>query len=208
MGILVGVLIHRTGRYQEIIRIGVIIMVIGNGLYCHFNATSSIGEIIGFQIVAGVGAGLLFEAPMIALQSQVSQDDTATATSTFGFVRNLATSFSVVIAGVIFQNSMDMQVKTLSMPPISLPANITSQISGGAAAANVMLVGKIEDAGQKMALKVAFATSMRNMWIFCTCLSVLAAISAVFIKKHHLSREHVETRTGIKPANVKIEDSI
>lgn len=198
MGILAGVIIHRTGRYLEMVYIGVILMTIGNGLYCRFSAHSSIGEIIGYQIVAGLGAGLLFEAPIIAIQAQVSQDDTATATATFGFCRHLATSFSIVVAGVIFQNSMDLKVKSLSQPPISLPSNITAKLSGGAAAANVMLIGTIQDPVQKLAVKVAFAESMRNMWIFYTCLAGLAAVSSLFIKKLHLSKEHVETKTGIK----------
>ncbi|KIN03525.1 hypothetical protein OIDMADRAFT_118289 [Oidiodendron maius Zn] len=206
MAMLSGVLIHRTGRYLELLYVGATFIVIGNGLYCHFSATSSIGEIISFQIVAGVGAGLLFQAPMIALQAHVSQDDTATATATFNFVRNLAESLSIVIFGVIFQNSMDNQIKSLSMPPINLSPNITEQLSGGAAAANVMLVGKIQDPIQKFAVKVAFASSLRNMWIFCTCLAALTALSALFIKKLHLSKEHVETKTGIKPAMAKSGD--
>ena len=206
MAMLSGVLIHRTGRYLELLYVGAMFIVIGNGLYCHFSATSSVGEIISFQIVAGVGAGLLFQAPMIALQAHVSQDDTATATATFNFVRNLAQSLSIVIFGVIFQNSMDNQIKSLSMPPINLPPNITEQLSGGAAAANVMLVGKIQDPIQKLAVKVAFASSLRNMWIFCTCLAALTALSALFIKKLHLSKEHVETKTGIKPAMAKSGD--
>ena len=203
MGMLSGILIHRTGRYLELLYVGVTLMVIGNGLYCHFSATSSISEIVSFQIVAGLGAGLLFQAPMIALQAHVSQDDTATAIATFTFVRNLATSLGIVISGVIFQNSMGLQLKSLSMPPTNLSPNITEQFSGGAAAANVMLVAKIQDPVQKLAVKVAFASSLRNMWIFCTCLAAVIALSAVFIKKLHLSKEHVETKTGIKPAMAK-----
>lgn len=207
MGIIVGILIHRTGRYLELVYVGVILMMIGNGLYCTFGAQPSIGQVIGLQIVAGLGAGFLFEAPIIALQAQVPQDNVATATATFSFVRNLATSLSVVIAGVIFQNSMDSRVKSLSSPPISLPSNITEELSGGGAAGHVMVVSTIQDSVQKMAVKVAFATSMRNMWIFYTCLAALAGVSSAFIKKHHLSREHVETRTGIKTSNLGAGDT-
>ena len=119
-GILVGIFIHRTGRYLELIRVGVCGMVLGNGLYILFSAHSSIGQIIGFQILNGIGQGLLFEAPLIAIQALVSQDDTATATSTFGFIRNLSTALSVVICGVIFQNGMDVRAAKLAGPPINL----------------------------------------------------------------------------------------
>lgn len=198
MGITVGVLIHRTGHYLEIIYLGVSLMTVGNGLYTLFSATTSIPSVIGFQIVAGTGAGALFEAPLLGLQALVSQHDTATATGTFGFVRNLATSLSIVIGGVIFQNSMDLQVSSLASPPINLPSNITSVLSGGAAAANVMVVSMIQDPAQKFAVKEAFAWSLRNMWIFYTCISALAVVASAFIERQVLSKEHVETRTGIQ----------
>ncbi|KAE9376670.1 putative MFS transporter [Stipitochalara longipes BDJ] len=197
-GILAGVIIHSTGRYLEMIYIGVTFMTIGNGLYILLSPASTLAEIIIYQIVAGIGAGLLFQAPLIALQALVSQDETATATATFGFVRSLATALGVVLGGVIFQNSMDMHIPPLASPPINLPSNVTDLLTKGGAAANVMLSNTITDAVQKEAVRGAYAWSMRNMWIFYTGLSALAMLSSVFIKRHYLRSDHVETRTGIK----------
>jgi hypothetical protein len=197
-GIVAGILIHSTGRYLEIIYVGVTLMTIGNGLYTLLSPTSTLGSIIGYQIVAGIGAGLLFQAPLIALQALVSQDETATATSTFGFVRSLATALGVVLGGVIFQNSMDIRVPSLAAPPINLPSNVTELLTKGGAAANVMLSDTIADAGQREAVRGAYAWSMRNMFIFYTGIAGLMVVSCVFIKRHHLRSDHVETRTGLK----------
>jgi hypothetical protein len=180
------------------IYVGVTLMTIGNGLYILLSPTSTLAEIIIYQIVAGIGAGLLFQAPLIALQALVSQDETATATATFGFIRSLATSLGVVLGGVIFQNSMDFHIPPLSSPPISLPSNVTDLLTKGGAAANVMLSNTIADASQREAVRAAYAWSLRNMWIFYTVASVLAILSSAFIKKHYLKSDHVETRTGIK----------
>jgi Major Facilitator Superfamily len=198
MGVTAGIIIHRTGQYLELIYIGVSLMTVGNGLYILFSTSSSLADIIGFQIVAGLGAGLLFQAPLIALQALVSQDDTATATATFGFVRSLATSLSVVIGGVIFQNSMDLRISSLAAPPVSLPSNITDLLSGGLATANVIIVDSIEDPEQKQEVRRAYGWSMRNMWIFYTCISATAVLASLFIKRHVLSKEHTETKTGLK----------
>ena len=173
-------------------------MTIGNGLYTLFSTKSSLAEIITFQIVAGLGAGLLFQAPLLALQALLPQDDIAMATSTLSFMRNLATSLSVVIGGVLFQNSMDIRVPSLSTPPISLPSNITDLLVSGDAAANVFLVSVIQDPAQRAAVREAYAWSMRNMWIMYTGISALAVVASLFIKKHHLRKDHVETKTGIK----------
>jgi len=195
MGITTGIIIHRTGRYRELIWIGMASLTIGNGLYIYFNATSSIAEIVIFEAIAGIGAGLLFEPPLIALQALVSQDDTATATATLGFFRNLATSFSIVIGGVVFQSGMQLQVPKLRMAGLS--AEIIQQVSAGNAAANVMVIGTISDPAQQLAVKEAFAFSLRNMWILYTCVSAVGLLASAFIAKQALSKEHTETKTGI-----------
>ncbi|KAE8453182.1 hypothetical protein EG329_011249 [Mollisiaceae sp. DMI_Dod_QoI] len=200
MGIFAGVLIHRTGHYLELIRIGPVIMTVGIGLYILFSATTSTSKAVGFQIFAGLGSGLLFEPPLLALQAFVPQHNVATASSTFGFIRNLATAMSIVIGGVIFQNSMNIRVKALSAPPLSLPSNITDLLSKGQAAANVIAVNLIQDPVQKLAVKEAYAWSLRNMWIFYVVISALCIVATLFIKRRVLSKEHVETKTGIAVA--------
>lgn len=197
-GIGVGLFIHRTGRFLELIHVGVLGTLLGNGLYIQFSENTSAAKIIGFQIIAGIGQGLLFQAPLIAIQAVVSQENTATATSTFGFVRNLATALSVVICGVIFQNSMDLKAGSLSLPPINLAANVTQALTGGQAAANVMIIGEISDAAQRLAVKEAFVWSLRNMWIFTTCTGAMAVFASLLIRKSVLSVVHVETKTGLR----------
>ncbi|TVY23777.1 MFS-type transporter [Lachnellula hyalina] len=200
-GVFVGVIIHRTGRYLEIIYVGVLLMTLGNGLYILFSPKSGIIEIIFIQIVAGIGAGLLFQAPLIALQALVSQEDTATATATSMFVNNLATALSVVIGGVLFQNSMDIRITSLALPPTNLPSNITDLLSAGGAAANVKLVSSIQDQTQRTAVREAYAWSLRNVWILYTGISAMAVVTSVFIKKHHLTKDHTETKTGLKSSS-------
>ena len=195
-GITAGVVIHRTGRYCEIIWIGMTLLTVGLGLFVHLNATSSLGEIIAFEIFTGIGAGLLFQPPLIAVQAVTEQDDVATATATLSFVRSLATSMSVVIGGVVFQNGMDLQLSALHA--VGLSADIIQSLSGGAAAANVMIIGTIMDPTQKMAVKQAFSLSMRNIWILGTSISACGVFASVFITRQILSKEHVETKTGIK----------
>ena len=196
MGVLTGVLIHRTGRYLELIWIGTIFMTLGWGLLIGLNAKSTLREIIPFQIVAGIGSGVLFEPPLIALQTMVSQDDTATATATFGFIRTVGLSLSIVIGGVVFQNGMSLRAPQLRAS--GLPTNITEQLSGSAAAANVMVISTLQNPAQKLVVKEAFAWSLRNMWILFMSVAVCGIVATAFISKQVLGREHTETKTGLK----------
>jgi hypothetical protein len=205
-GIVTGAIIHRTGRYLELIWLGLALLTIGNGLYIHLNTHSSLGEIIGYQIVSGIGAGFLFQTPIIAIQAMVTQDETATATATLGFIRNLATAASIVIGGVVFQNSM------AHMKPEFLAAGMSEymaeKMSGDSAAANIELIKTIEDATQVLTVRNAFSWSLRNMWIMYTCMSGLGIFASVFVLKIRLGKEHVETKTGLKEKETTVETAL
>lgn len=195
---LAGVIIHRTGRYLELIRLGTAFTVVGTGLYISLSTTSSLAEIIGFQIVTGIGSGLLFSPPLIAMQSNVSQADTAAATATFGFVRNLATASSIVLGGVVFQNSMTLRKPSLRAAGLS--PSLTERLAGADAAANVLVISTIPDLhpAQRTAIRDAFAWSLRIMWILYTGVAGLGLVASAFVSRRRLSKEHVETRTGIR----------
>jgi EmrB/QacA subfamily drug resistance transporter len=195
-GVLTGVFIHRFGRYRELIWIGTVFLTLGNGAYISLNANSGIAHIIGVQLLGGFGAGLQFEPPLVALQAFCAQDDVATATSTFSFIRSMALSISVILGGVVFQNSMD--TRRSSLVAAGIPPNITALLTGKEAAAHVMIPSTLSDPVQREAAKQAFAWSMRNMWIMYTCFSFLGIVSGLFVKRRILSREHKETVTGLK----------
>ena len=203
LAVLTGFFIHRTGRYVELIWAGTLFMTLGFGLLIGLDAYSTLKEIVPFQIVAGIGSGMLFEPPLIALQALVSQDDTATAISTFSFVRNIAMSLSIVIGGVVFQNSMSIRGPAIRKS--GLPSSITSQLTGADAAANVMVIGTIQNEAQKRIVKEAFAWSLRNMWILFTCVSVFGVVATAFISKEILSKEHTETKTGLRKENEEVK---
>ncbi|TKA24182.1 hypothetical protein B0A54_17611 [Friedmanniomyces endolithicus] len=202
-GILSGVIMHQTGRYREVMWAGVFLILIGTGLYISIGADTSIPKLVGFMIIGGSGCGLLFEAPVIAIQNTVSQADTATATAAFGMIRNIATSISIVLGGVIFQNSMDAQAERLRRAGLN-PA-VVAALTNGQAAANVEIIGTIENALQRDVVRHAFASSFRNMWIMYTCIAAVGLIAGAFIKQGHLSKEHTETRTGIQEMTERVK---
>ncbi|KAL4738996.1 major facilitator superfamily domain-containing protein [Aspergillus similis] len=191
----VGILIHRTGRYQEVIWLGMALVLLGTGLFVDYNTSTSLGKIIGYQIISGFGCGLLFFPPLLALQSNIPTKDTATATATFGFVRNVAMALSVVLGGVVFQNSMRLERGLLA--DAGLPSALQEDFTGAEAAANALAVKDVTDPLQREALKRAFAWSIRNIWILYTALAAVGLVASFFITQRHLSKEHVETKTGL-----------
>lgn len=181
---------------MTMMRIGIVLMTLGVGLYIDLSPSTSLGAIVAFQIIFGTGAGMLFEPPLIAIQAAVSQDDTATATSSLMFSRNLALGLSIVIGGVVFQNGMNRGAASLSAA--GLPANVTMLLTGEEAAANVALVETLTNPHWKTAIKATFAASLRDMWIVYASVSACGIVASWWTVHKVLSEVHLETRTGLR----------
>jgi hypothetical protein len=147
-------------------------------------------------MIGGVGSGILFEAPLIAVQSQVEQQNVASATATLSFIRNMALAISTIVGGTIFQNSMNSRVPHLRAA--GMPQELLHQLDGESAMANVMLPSTLSNPVWELAAKQAFAYAMRNMWITYTVFAFLSLVASLFIDAAHLGTEHTETVTGLK----------
>lgn len=169
------------------------LMTLGYGLFINLDANSGLASMIIYQLVAGFGSGPEFQAPVLALQASVGQHDTAAVTTTSGFVRSIATSISVVIGTVIFQNGMSSRAAKLEA---TLGSAIAAQLSGSEADANVSVVGTLPS-GQREVAQSAYADSLKMMWILYVCLSALGGVASIFVEKRTLTKEHQETQVGL-----------
>jgi MFS family permease len=202
--VISGTLINRTGRYREFIWSGTVLMTLGCGLYVNFWTDTPLAEIIGIELLSGTGVALLFQTPMLAIHSTVRQADVASATASLGFLNSLATALSVVIGGVVFQNSMTTRQSTLAAT--GLEVSVLEALAGDKAAANINIVKTVMDATQHRAVQDAFAWSVRNIFIMYTCIAAVTVIASVFIQQKQMSTDHSETKTGI--ANLSKREEI
>ncbi|KAB8261437.1 major facilitator superfamily domain-containing protein [Aspergillus pseudonomiae] len=191
-----GWLIHRTGRYAEQIWIGTVLLTLGTGLFIRLNPASPLVELIIFQVIGGAGSAILFAPPLIALQAMVAQDDTASATAMLGFIRTIAMSVSIVVGGVVFQNSMAGERSRLKSA--GLMDEIVEELTGASAAASTEVIKTLNDPSKIRTVASAFSSSLQNMWIMYTCMAGVAVLASAFIVNQPLSEEHTETRTGLK----------
>jgi hypothetical protein len=195
-GVLCSVIMHKTGHFREIMWVGTLLLTIGFGLFVSYDAYTSTGKAVGFLIAVGLGSGILSEAPLIAIQSQVEQHNVASATATLSFVRNIGLSISTIIGGTIFQNSMNSRPSFLR--DTGLSQELLSQLDGDSAMANVMLPSTLDNPVWELAAKKAFAYAMRNMWVTYTVFAFLGFVASLFEEEAHLSTTYVETVTGLK----------
>jgi len=158
-------------------------MVLGIGLFVDLNRTSNWGKIAMYQIIAGAGCGPLFQGPLIAIHSVINQKDVATATSTFAFLRNLATSMGISLGLVVFANIMDQQIPTLRAKGVS--EGTLALLSHGGASANVPRIKDLPRF-EGVAIRDAYAQGMKGMWWFFFAAAVVSGIASAFIGRNEL----------------------
>ena len=189
-----GIFIKRTGKYVPCIIFGMTVMTLGFGLFIDLDPTANWTKIIIFQIIAGIGVGPNFQSPLISLQSTVAPRDIASATATFGFIRQLATSISVVLGGVVFQNGMQKQYGQLVA---ELGPQIADLLTGSNAAASVGAVAALPGPDGEIA-RAAYWTSLKTMYIMYVAFSGAGLVVSLFVRSRKLSKEHEEHKTGLK----------
>ena len=164
---LTGVYIQQTGKYIMTVYIGLPITILGVGLLIDIDIHADWAKLVIFQIIAGAGIGMNFEAPLLAMQAAIDVRDVATGTATFGFFRTLSTAVSVVVGGVVFQNRMASQLSKLAG---ILGPELAGELGSGDAAASIGLIGQLPHE-QKVVVQEALNRSLRDMWIMVSRIS-------------------------------------
>lgn len=155
-----GTYIKKTGKYLPPIIFGMVFMSLGFGLFISLGAKANWAKIIIYQLIAAIGVGTNFQSPMIALQSHVSPGHIAVATATLQFTRALSTGISVVIGGVVFQNSMKKKAAYLANV---LGTTLANELGGLSAGASANIVDALPES-QRSVVRLAYTESLRDMW--------------------------------------------
>jgi hypothetical protein len=197
-----GIIIKKTGRYKELIVAGMVMMTLGWGLFIDLKPYASWARIVIFQLIGGTGVGPNFQSPLVALQANIHVSDMATATATFGFVRQLGSSMSIVLGGVVYQNIFAQQIPHLmSILGPETGAKLASSFSGSDKA---LIQSLPRD--QQEAVATAFTYAFSRAWIFYTVIGGVGLIFSLFIKRIELSRAHTAAKTGLEAQeNARLE---
>lgn len=158
---LTGLYIQLTGKYLPAVYAGLVLMTLGIGLLIGVGFDKSWAKLISFQMIGGIGVGMNFEGPLLAVQAVVASRDVAAATAAMSFVRAMATAVSVVIGGVVFQNVMNTHHAQLQA---ELGPSIAARLSGATATANVDILRTLNPT-QQLVARQAFYHSLQQMWI-------------------------------------------
>ncbi|KAF4125067.1 Fungal trichothecene efflux pump (TRI12) [Geosmithia morbida] len=199
-----GLIIVKTGKYKLLISIGLAINTLGLGLFIDLGPDRDWVKLALFQVVAGIGIGPNFQAPLIALHTNVAPKDIGSATAFFSFLRQIGTSVSVVVGGIIFNNEMQKQQTRLIA---ELGPELAAHLSGANATGSVRLVAALKGHDGKVA-RDAYWNAMQTMYIVYTCFAAAGFIVSLFIKQVRLSKDHTEHKTGLNTLREREDNTV
>jgi hypothetical protein len=194
-GVIVGLLISRTGHYYWAVCIGWCISTIGMGLLCLLDANTGTVTWVLLNLVPGVGIGMVLPSVALAVQASATAENLAIAVATSTSFRGFGQSIGVAIGGVIFQNRMKSNL--LQYPALR---SLADKYSGDAASA-VEMIRAMHDSKVKGDLRQAYADSLKIVWAFCCGISGLIFFISLFTETYDLNRTLV-TKQGPKKEEV------
>ncbi|KAG8903877.1 hypothetical protein FRB99_002613 [Tulasnella sp. 403] len=151
--------------YQPQNFVGWALMTIGVGLLSLLRASTSKGEWVGFQLIEGVGMGILYSVTTFPVLAALPLNETAHALAVFTFLRTYAQTWGVTIGATILQNELKKK----------LPEAFLSVVSEQGAEIAYAIIPQVPHLPEPLRTQVreAFADSLKVIWY------VMAAISAV-----------------------------
>ncbi|OTA52035.1 MFS general substrate transporter [Hypoxylon sp. EC38] len=104
--VICGALVQITGYYLPEVMLGNALVAVGAGLTSTFTPTTSLGDIIGYQILMGAGRGFILQLLVTAMQANVPREDAAIATSYAIFSQLLGGAIFSAVAKAVFTSSI------------------------------------------------------------------------------------------------------
>lgn len=106
MSIIAGAYVTILGHYTPLIIASAAIMTIGAGLITTFDIGTPFGKWFGYQILTGVGAGVGFNVPLVAVQTVLPIEDIPIGSVAVLFFQTLGGALWIAVGQSVFANGL------------------------------------------------------------------------------------------------------
>lgn len=172
MSIISGFVLAKTGQYRVLITGAFGIMVVGFALLATLDHRSSYIQTEFYLLIASIGVGPLFQAPLIALQSAVSVSQMATTTSCFGLIRTLGGTIGISVGGAIYSSELTRRLSGIQGYAAQTGAELSGNVSG---------LINIEPVAVREQVLFAYTRSLMTIWIIGSSIHPSLLPSSTFL---------------------------
>jgi len=179
MGIVVGNLTTRTGRYKEFAVAGIGIMLGAATLMLRLDVASTLPELTAYTLLFGLGLGMSFQVYTLAVQNAVRRRDLGVATSSLQFFRNIGNTLGTAVAGTLMTSSLLAGIQSRMTP------ELLAEVPGGRVDPNAVLspsaLAQLPDAVAQV-LRLSLADAMHAVFFVPPIFSAVALAATLFIR--------------------------
>lgn len=203
-----GWLLSKWGKYVPLHYAGFGLLVIGMGLFSTLDATSSRAAWVGFQILPSAGIAMIYTSTMPSTLAALKEEDVATATATYSFVRSFGLLWGVTMAGIVFNGQVDARIGHVQ------DASLREALKNGAAYAFAAREGGLRGLGDEESLKQiveVYVRALRVLWLVAMAVALLGFVCVPIERSLELKTAHVtdyglEVEEKKKKQDKEIED--
>ncbi|OSC99593.1 iron permease [Trametes coccinea BRFM310] len=154
-------------------------ITIGMGLQSTLGADAATRNWIGFQIVAGIGFGLLFTATTFPILAPLPVELNASALSFFIFIRTFFQAWGITVGATVLQNQLRSR----------LPGDFLASLPQGAEIA-YSIIPQVPGLAEPLKDQVrnAFADSLKVLWEVMIAISGVGFLSAFLMREIPMQR--------------------
>ena len=116
--ILSGVLSTVFGHYVPYFYVCAIFSSIGSGLISTWQVNTSVGKWIGYQIIAGFGAGMAFQLPQVAVQPVLAPEDIPVGITTTLFMQFFGGALFISVGNNILNSKLIKYIGESDIPGV------------------------------------------------------------------------------------------
>lgn len=199
VGIVIGLLVSRFGRYKAFMLTGGLLLVVGYGALAMVRFDDTPWHLVIPMLVTGIGLGMTVQLYTLAVQNAVPQSELGIATASLQFARNLGSTVGTAVLGALMSASM--------------AGSIASHLPDGADAAaadldasSVLDPSALADLPPAVAdaIREGLADAISTVFIAIVPVAALALLLTVFIAERPLrttlQKREPRTTTGSVPA--------
>ncbi|KAJ4468722.1 major facilitator superfamily domain-containing protein [Lentinula aciculospora] len=118
----------KYGYVRTMCTCGIAIIPIGMGLMSTLNEKSSIGRIVGYSLISGLGFGSATQITMVIAQVGLPADELSTVTALVGAAPTLGGTLGVAVVGTVINNAYQQTVKQSTIASSLFQNNVNSTI--------------------------------------------------------------------------------
>ncbi|KAI0709725.1 Mfs1.2 [Earliella scabrosa] len=190
--IISGVSVTALKVYRPQLWLGWVLFIVGMGCFTTVDADSPLAQGVGWPVLMGAGAGILYAVTYFPVLSPLPVSENAHALAFFAFCRSFAGVWGIAIGASVLQNELSHR----------LPAEFLASLEGGGAGvdlsyAAIPAIRTIADPALKHAVRVAFGESIAVIWKVMTGVLGIGFLASLLMRDVRLHGQ-VDEKWGLE----------